>query len=51
MIREIERSLLFTDAILESITTNDAKNKLLSDFKMRVRIKGLLNTTDNEGES
>lgn len=47
MIREIERSLLFTDAILESITSNDAKNKLLSDFKMHVRIKGLLDTTDN----
>jgi len=51
MIREIERSLLFTDAILESITTNDAKNKLLSDFKMRVRIKGLLNSTEGGGES
>ena len=47
MIREIERSVLFTDAILESITTNEAKNKLLSDFKMRVRIKGLLNSGDD----
>jgi type IV pilus assembly protein PilN len=47
MIREIERSLLFTDAILESITTIDKKNKLLSDFKMRVRIEGLLDTTKN----
>jgi type IV pilus assembly protein PilN len=47
MIREIERSLLFTDAILESITTKDKKNKLLSDFKMRVRIEGLLDTTKN----
>jgi len=46
MIREIERSLLFTDAILESITTNSTQSKLLSDFKMRVRIKGLM----NEGE-
>jgi type IV pilus assembly protein PilN len=46
MIREIERSLLFTDAILESITTNSTQSKLLSDFKMRVRIKGLV----NEGE-
>jgi type IV pilus assembly protein PilN len=46
MIREIERSLLFTDAILESITSNGTQNKLLSDFKMRVRIKGLF----NEGE-
>ena len=46
MIREIERSLLFTDAILESITSNGTQNNLLSDFKMRVRIKGLF----NEGE-
>jgi len=43
MIREIERSDLFTDAILESITSNDAKSKLLSNFKMRIRIKGLIN--------
>ena len=43
MIREIENSDLFDDAILESITSNDAKSKLLSDFKMRVRIKGLMN--------
>ena len=42
MIREIERSDLFTDAILESITSNEAKSKLLSDFKMRIRIKGLV---------
>jgi type IV pilus assembly protein PilN len=47
MIREIESSLLFTDVILESITTNEAKNKLLSDFKMRVRIKGLLNSIED----
>ncbi|SEL38753.1 type IV pilus assembly protein PilN [Colwellia chukchiensis] len=46
MIREIERSDLFEDAILESITSNDAKSKLLSDFKMRVRIKGLINSTE-----
>tara|TARA_R110000737_G_scaffold47011_1_gene66821 strand:+ start:4326 stop:4904 length:579 start_codon:yes stop_codon:yes gene_type:complete len=45
MIREIERSELFEDAILESITSNDAKSKLLSDFKMRVRIKGLINSS------
>jgi len=48
MIREIERSLIFTDAILESITTKDEKNILLSDFKMRVRIEGLLNTTESD---
>ena len=49
MIREIERSDLFTDAILESITSNEARSKLLSDFKMRIRIKGLVDessTTD-----
>ena len=50
MIREIERSTLFTDAILESITTNEAKSKLLSDFKMRVRIKGLLNSVSESEE-
>lgn len=48
MIREIERSNLFDDAVLESITSNDAKSKLLSDFKMRIRIKGL---TDTDGEA
>jgi len=47
MIREIERSDLFEDAILESITSNDAKSKLLSDFKMRVRIKGLINLSES----
>jgi len=46
MIRQIERSDLFTDAVLESITSNDAESKLLSDFRMRVRIKGLLDTND-----
>ncbi len=51
MIREIENSDLFEDAILESITSNDAQSKLLSDFKMRVRIKGLinLNTSTEQG--
>jgi type IV pilus assembly protein PilN len=48
MIREIERSDLFDDAVLESITSNDAQSKLLSDFKMRVRIKGLINLDDAE---
>lgn len=47
MIREIERSDLFEDAILESITSNDAKSKLLSDFKMRVRVKGLINSNES----
>jgi type IV pilus assembly protein PilN len=43
MIRKIESSDLFDDAVLESITANNAESKLLSDFKMRVRIKGLIN--------
>ncbi len=43
MIRAIEGSNLLTDAILESISNNDTKSKLLSDFKMKVRIKGLIN--------
>jgi len=55
MIRKIERSDLFTDAVLESITSNDGESKLLSDFRMRVRIKGLLNnsngTTGKGGQS
>ena len=46
MIREIERSDLFVDAILESITSSDAESKLLSDFKMRVLIQGLKSTDD-----
>jgi type IV pilus assembly protein PilN len=46
MIREIENSDLFEDAILESITSNDATSKLLSDFKMQVRIKGLMNLNE-----
>lgn len=46
MIREIERSDLFVDAILESITTSDAESKLLSDFKMRVLIQGLKTADD-----
>ena len=50
MIREIERSDLFTNAVLESITSSDAKSKLLSDFKMRVLIQGL-NSTDDENVS
>ena len=50
MIREIESSDLFDDAILESITSNDAKSKLLSDFKMRVRIKGLTSLHDSTSQ-
>lgn len=51
MIRAIERSDLFADAVLESITSNDAKSKLLSDFKMRVRIKGLVSLADANATS
>ncbi|XPF92821.1 PilN domain-containing protein [Colwellia sp. RE-S-Sl-9] len=47
MIREIERSDLFIDAVLESITSTDAESKLLSDFKMRVLIQGLKSTDEN----
>ncbi|WDD99708.1 PilN domain-containing protein [Thalassomonas actiniarum] len=43
MIREIERSDLFADATLDSIISDEKTVKLLSDFKMRVRIKGLVN--------
>lgn len=41
MIREIELSNLFTDATPESIITDEEATKLLSDFKMRVKIKGI----------
>jgi len=47
MIRLIERSDLFENAVLESITSNDAKSKLLSDFKMQVQIKGLLDNVES----
>ncbi len=43
MIRAIELSDLFTDATPESITADDGSPKLLSSFKMRVRIQGLVN--------
>ena len=46
MIRAIERSDLFSDAEIESITSDDAESKLLSDFKMRVRIKGIDATSE-----
>lgn len=48
MIREIELSDLFTDATPESIVTDEAATKLLSDFKMRVKIKGLVDDFDAE---
>ncbi len=43
MIRAIELSDLFTDATPESITSDDDSPKLLSSFKMRVKIQGLVN--------
>ncbi|MDO6488153.1 PilN domain-containing protein [Colwellia sp. 6_MG-2023] len=43
MIRAIELSDLFTDATPESITSDDDSSKLLSSFKMRVKIQGLVN--------
>ena len=46
MIRAIELSDLFTDATPESITSDDDSPKLLSSFKMRVRIQGLVNDTE-----
>ena len=47
MIREIELSDLFTDATPESIITDEEATKLLSDFKMRVKIKGLVDDFDS----
>lgn len=51
MIRKIESSDLFTDAVLESITSNDAQSKLLSDFKMQVQIRGLVDPKRTQGAS
>jgi type IV pilus assembly protein PilN len=48
MIRAIENSDLFTDAILESITSQEASEKLLSDFKMRIHVKGLSGGKNND---
>lgn len=42
MIRAIELSDLFTDATPESITSDDDSSKLLSSFKMRVKVQGLV---------
>jgi len=46
MIRAIGLSDLFTDATPESIVTDEKARKLLSDFKMRIRIKGLVDDLD-----
>ena len=42
MIRAVELSDLFVDATPESITADDGSPKLLSSFKMKVKIKGLV---------
>lgn len=50
MMRAIERSDLLTDANLESIVNDDKKSKLLSNFKMKIRIKGISDTpTQTQG--
>ena len=51
MIRAIELSDLFTDATPESITSDDGSPKLLSSFKMRVKIKGLVNDAELAGKA
>ena len=45
MIRAVESSDLFVDATPESITADDGSPKLLSSFKMKVTIKGLVDET------
>tara|TARA_B110000467_G_C18277199_1_gene456208 strand:+ start:121 stop:696 length:576 start_codon:yes stop_codon:yes gene_type:complete len=45
MIRAIELSDLFIDATPESITADDGSPKLLSSFKMKVKIKGLVDAS------
>jgi len=51
MIRAIELSDLFTDATPESITADDGSGKLLSSFKMRVTIQGLVNDSNLNGRA
>ena len=46
MIRAIGLSDLFVDTTLESIITDEKARKLLSDFKMHIRIKGLVDNLD-----
>lgn len=48
MIRAIELSDLFTDATPESITSDDGSPKLLSSFKMRIKIRGLVNDSNTD---
>lgn len=42
MIRAVQLSDLFSDATPESITADEGEPKLLSQFKMKIRIKGLV---------
>jgi type IV pilus assembly protein PilN len=42
MIRAFQLSELFSDATPESIIADDGSSKLLSSFKMKVKIKGLV---------
>jgi len=50
MIRAVESSELFLNATPESITADDGSPKLLSTFKMKVKIKGLVNDANaNKG--
>lgn len=51
MIRAIELSDLFTDATPESITSDDGSPKLLSSFKMRVKIQGLISNNELAGNA
>lgn len=48
LIREIESSELLTDPIMESIISADNKPKILSDFKMRLKIQGLMNGAESD---
>ncbi|MEW6998785.1 PilN domain-containing protein [Colwelliaceae bacterium BS250] len=49
MIREIQSSSLLADAELQSITNSGKSSKLLSDFKMSLRIQGLDNDSVVKG--
>ncbi len=50
MIRAVELSDLFVNATPESITADDGSPKLLSSFKMKVEIKGLVNDVNKGGK-
>ena len=49
MIREIQSSSLLSDAELQSITNSGKSSKLLSDFKMSLKIQGLVNDSPTNG--